>query len=406
MTTSTFFRARALEVRQPLATFYVASIPARTLMAVAYSDVVEASIDEQGDYHLSGSQRVISDERLSQIAKYISREDATFPNSIVLAANFLQDGWMEEEAADPNQIDTLWRIEQGKEGEIYIVIPTQKRLASIIDGQHRLFAFSKILDQNILNMELVCAIFFDMPKAMQAQVFATINSTQRQVPKALTYQLYGYNIEDEHPSLWSPEKFAVFLTRRLHIDPQSPLCGRISMSPRHAVDATPRNLEGGWEASFATIVSGILRLICSDPKSDMDFLRTLPKKTRSELPINSSERGPPLRTFFIMQNDKLIYSVILEFIIACDTIFWKQATPDSFITRTVGLQALFDVLRKIVLEPINGRYLGAGWFEKRLKPAAALRFDTAEYRVPSGVGRQRIRRAMEECLNYDSAAEG
>ena len=46
-------------------------------------------------------------------------------------------------------------------------------------------------------MELLCAIFVDLPKPFQAQLFATINSTQKPVNKSLTYEMFGYNVDDE-----------------------------------------------------------------------------------------------------------------------------------------------------------------------------------------------------------------
>jgi hypothetical protein len=42
-------------------------------------------------------------------------------------------------------------------------------------------------------MQLICSIFFELPKPYQAQLFATINSTQKPVDKSLTYELFGYN---------------------------------------------------------------------------------------------------------------------------------------------------------------------------------------------------------------------
>jgi hypothetical protein len=46
-------------------------------------------------------------------------------------------------------------------------------------------------------MSLVCSVYFDLPRPFQAQLFATINSTQKRVDRSLTYELFGYNIVEE-----------------------------------------------------------------------------------------------------------------------------------------------------------------------------------------------------------------
>src|SRR5690606_26453257 len=89
-----------------------------------------------------------------------------------------------------------------------VTIPSAKKLAAVIDGQHRLFGFVDAKPER-LTMNLLCSVFLDLPKPFQAQLFATINSTQKRVDKSLTYELFGYNIDDEAENLWTPDKLAV-----------------------------------------------------------------------------------------------------------------------------------------------------------------------------------------------------
>jgi len=77
------------------------------------------------------------------------------------------------------------------------------------------------------NMPLVCSVFLDLPNPFQAYVFATVNFNQKKVDRSLAYELFGFDTEDEPPQAWTPEKTAVFLTRRLNMDADSPLRGRI-----------------------------------------------------------------------------------------------------------------------------------------------------------------------------------
>src|SRR5262249_13355622 len=154
------------------------------------------------------------------------RYDSAFPNSLILAANLKdEDGTIEEDEA------SRWSLTERQEcGSYNLVIPSSKKLAAIIDGQHRLFAF-KFAASSRLDTQVICSVFVDLPKPFQAQLFATINSTQKPVDKSLTYELFGYNISEESEKYWSPDKLAVFLARKLNVEAGSPLKGRVIVAP-------------------------------------------------------------------------------------------------------------------------------------------------------------------------------
>ena len=185
-------------VSQPFGEFFVATIPARILLDVAYSDRLTADRQPDGSYTLGGSQRPLVERRLKEIGQFIDAPSASFPNSVILAANYrADDGLIEEEDS------RKWSLsidENGLTGTLSI--PTHAKLAPIIDGQHRLFGFNYATAQVRLDMPLLCAVFFDLPKPYQAFLFATINANQRPVSKSLTYELFGYNVEDESPEKW------------------------------------------------------------------------------------------------------------------------------------------------------------------------------------------------------------
>ncbi len=218
----------ALRVVQPIGVYYVAVMPAEVLLQVSYSDKLTAKWDvERRIYVLDGTQRPLQEKRFQQIAEYIARADSAFPNTIILAANFRQDdGLLEtgpDETAQPGTPDPRWRIADGADGRAVLTIPTKEKLAAIIDGQHRLLGFTQVKDPSRLKMQLICSVFLGLPKPFQAQLFATINSTQKAVDKSQTYELFGYNLEDEDPEEWSPDKLAVFIARKLGTDSESPL---------------------------------------------------------------------------------------------------------------------------------------------------------------------------------------
>jgi DGQHR domain-containing protein len=107
-------------------------------------------------------------------------------------------------------------------------------VAAVVDGQHRLFGFEAVSDER-KKMPLACAIFLDLPTPQQASVFATINFNQKPVSKSQTYELFGYNLDDEPPESWSPEKLSVFIARKLNVDPQSP-CAIVFRSPLKMIE--------------------------------------------------------------------------------------------------------------------------------------------------------------------------
>lgn len=385
-----------LQVKQPLGNFYCASIPAKYLLEVCFSDSMQADIDPNGLIKLNGTQRVIKEDRLKQISEYINRIDAAFPNSIILAANYTENGNTLDDLDDLDR----WKIVKEDQG-LFLVIPTSKKLAAIIDGQHRLFAFAKA-DRSRLELDLLCSIYLDLPKPYQAQVFAIINSTQRAVDKSLTYELYGYNINDEEPSIWTPDKLAVFLTRKLNLDPESPLRSHIKIAPI-MMDELENNIsKTDWNVSTAVIVEGILKLISTNPRKDSNKLFESRKSNRTDLTDDKS----PLRKLYIEQNDGVLYKLLINFLTACKNIFWDTANSESYIIKTIGIQAQFDILKKISPDALyQDQRISVGYFEERLEKAKNINFADEKFKNASGSGRKEIRDAIEIAIGLKEKPE-
>ncbi|TPK59092.1 DGQHR domain-containing protein [Mesorhizobium sp. B2-4-15] len=386
----------ALRVDQPMGAFFATVLTARTLLEVAFSDLLVAERRPGTDtYEVDGTQRLQQPRRLEAIAEYIGRSDSAFPNSIILAANYRPDGYIEGDPEDENneaeQEAKRWRVDEGPDGCLRLTIPSADKLAAVIDGQHRLFSFARSTSER-RDAELLCAVYLDLPKPIQAQLFATINSTQKPVDKSLTYELFGYNVEDEPSSFWSPDKLAVFLTRRLGADSASPLKDRIVVAPENDFASVKALAGAPWKVSTAVIVQGILRLISTNPKRDSNLLLT-PRRERRSL-IESRTDKSPLRTLYVEGNDLLVYKIVLNYVIAADNLFWRPATPDSFIRKTVGIQALFDILRLIVAEAYEAKDVSVEAFENRLRPAAAVNFAVDRFKNASGSGRSFIRKVL------------
>jgi DNA phosphorothioation-associated DGQHR protein 1 len=385
--------ASALKVTQPLGAFYVTVLPAELLLETCFSDQLRAARSSGVGYELEGTQRGITVERLRAIADYIDRYDSAFPNSVILAAN-----WNEDNGTIEEDDEMRWSVTENQGCDSYnLAIPSAKKLATIIDGQHRLFAF-KFAASARLDVQLICSIFLDLPKPFQAQLFATINSTQKPVDKSLTYELFGYNIAEELERYWSPDKLAVFLARKLNIERESPLKSRIIIAPLNDFSEGASAQGSPWKISMATVVDGILRLISNNPKRDTNQLMTPKPSERSVLQGIVPSDKSVLRNEYIEGNDQLIYLIVRNFLEASDKAFWEKATDESFIIRTVGVQALFDVLRKLVPKALDGRKVSVEFFLSQLSPASDIDFAGEKFRNASGSGRTEIRRAIDHAI--------
>ncbi len=390
---------KALRVVQPIGEYYVAVLPANVLLEVAYSDVLSARSGLDGrPYELEGTQRLVQKERLQSITDYINRTDAAFPNAVIVAANFRQeDGLIEDDESESveqpvEKINKRWTVEESNDGCYVLRIPTSSKLAAIIDGQHRLYAFANARFER-LEMNLVCSIFLDLPKPYQAQLFATINSTQKRVDKSLTYELFGYNIEEENEKFWSPDKLAVFLTRRLFTDIESPLKGRIVIAPQKDDVLSLLGQDASWKVSTAVVVEGIMRLYTSNPKKDTTNLLDGNRKERIALKEMRNDRSP-LREAYLNTQDKVIYKMTLNFLLACDQVFWQRAQQNSYITKTVGVQALFDIFRITAGDSYQSQNISINYFINRFGAAKDIDFSTETFRNASGSGRTTIKNAI------------
>lgn len=392
-----FFKTKAMRIEQPLGVFYAAVIPANLLLEVCFADRLKAERD--GDtYALTGAQRKRVEGRVRDIGKYLGTREAAFPNSIILAANYHEeDGLIEEDDA------LKWRIEghdpDGDDSDcVELIIPSSRRLAAIVDGQHRLFGFTHASPKR-QRMPILCSVFLDLPKPFQAYLFATINSTQRPVDKSQTYELFGYNVENEPETEWSPDKLAVFLARKMNTDEKSPLHGKILVAAENdfALTRSAARAQGQWMVSMATVVDGILRLISSAPKQDTYFLSSKESRSRADLADFREKDKTPLRSLYLETRDKVVYACVVNYFRVAISLFTRPdrgADAESFITKTVGVQALFDVLRVLAQEALESTDFSEEFFAKKLEPASGIDFTDETFQNPSGSGRTFIRQLL------------
>lgn len=159
-----------IEVNQERRSFILTALPARLLVNISYA-AVRRRDDEEG-----AVQRVLNQGRIAGV-KAFALQGGDFPASIVL-------NWVGEE--DLTRSDDT------------VEIPDTPRVAQIIDGQHRVAGIREaILDRPETSEFLIPVAIYDRLDTIQcANIFLSINTEQRPVPKSLVYDLYGIASED------------------------------------------------------------------------------------------------------------------------------------------------------------------------------------------------------------------
>lgn len=375
----------AIRVTQPLGEFYITKIKARDLLRISTSSVLR--YDKDG--YLKGNQRVLKPDRLKLIANFIQSEEMCFPTSIIVAANVNDSGLIEEDKK-------RWKIKH-MIGDNFILFTPEENIVSslIIDGQHRLNAFSCAPD-DCGDIELVCSVFFDLPSPYQAYLFATINGNQKRVDKSLSLELFGYSVEEEPQNTWSPEKLAVYLTRKFNFKKDSPLYQRIKLAPLYTEIEDVVD-ESKWLISTAAMADGIMKLITSNPQRDRDVLAMKKEgfwsdKTRKSL-VKSRDKSV-LRNLYINCDDDAIYEILDSFFRSVKSILWDNVSTNSVITKTIGISVLFDVLKEIL-----GKDASIRQFEEYISKIKNIDYNSDYFQI-SGIGKTRLRRVLKYKLGF------
>lgn len=250
-----------LKVRQKIGDFFIASIPAKDLVEISYSDVRRLAKDQRDVEKYLGIQRPVSPKRIKEIKKYIESGDATFPTAVILA--------IDERCAEFDPITdqmgnlTLKEYVPEKNSED-LPIPFNK-IAKVIDGQHRIAAFMDEnhnwrFDYDTETFDINVSIFIGADISEQANIFATVNLAQTKVSKNLVYDL------TELAETRSPYKTCHNIAVVLDGEPTSPLYERI----KRLGTATPgRGKEPITQAAF---VEALVRFISSDADQDRNEL--------------------------------------------------------------------------------------------------------------------------------------
>ncbi|WP_430933256.1 DGQHR domain-containing protein [Saccharicrinis sp. 156] len=365
------YKFQVLEVKQPFGIFYITKINAYDLLQIVETDPYR--VDSTGNH--TGIQRAVDEKRLSVIAEYLKGVESSMPNSIIIGGNIIDDEKLR------------WEIKVEGDNK-YINAPMEVKNGVIIDGQHRLKAFEHVSVEKQKEYELLCSIYLDLPNPYQAYIFATINMNQKTVDKSLAYDLYGYNLDEEKDESWSPEKVAVYLSRTLNFDKDSVFYNHITTAAENddvLFETLPKYQK--WNISTASIVRGILTLISSNPQRDRDALQQKTTKERNRSVLSDEKDSTPLRQYYLLNNDKLIYTIVANFFKAAHDCLYKDG---SYIFKTIGIQSLFSLLKKVLIEKLEkDKDISTSYYKSILEKCKDIDFSD-NFFTASGIGKTRI----------------
>lgn len=203
-------------VRTKMGPYSCYSFPISPEYLLKISYVSHRSKGKASDVHTY--QRMLAKSRLSKIRQYIS-EKGIFPTNIVVNLDKKRVKFLR--VTQESQKD-----EQEESGLLgWLDIRAAYKSAWIIDGQHRLFAYSG--HPRAKTAHLTVLAFEGLPPSHQAQLFIDINAKQKSVKQSLLQELFA----ELH---WNAEKDAVrvqaIISKAIQVldeDKSSPLYARI-----------------------------------------------------------------------------------------------------------------------------------------------------------------------------------
>lgn len=315
-----YIELKCLLVRQPIGSFFIASIPYNQLMTITYADtrrVVDEN-DKEGFEKILGIQREVKPSRLKELHTFVNTKDACFPTSIILS--------IPEECATYDPELGLLKLSKTEN------YPMDK-IAKILDGQHRIRGLEAYSGHEIF--ELNISIFIDLDPEYEAYIFSTINQAQTKVNKSLVYDLYSLAVTR------SPQKLAHNIAVTLNDNPDSPFYRKI----KRLGTASPKNLPSA--ITQAAFVDSLLKLISKDTNQ---AIKDRDAYLRGKLPDALKEDKLVFRKFMLEKRDYELTDVLWDYFEAIRDRWpyaWASSEKGDILNKTNGFMALMRFLRDI-----------------------------------------------------------
>lgn len=213
-----------VEVKQGRSKFYLTKLQAGALAEISYASI-RGKDSEEG-----AVQRILNTRRINSIADFAEKV-GHFPSSIVL-------NWVNK--THPIKVNGA-----------SLSIPIAPRSAQLIDGQHRVEGLREAIDRDrsIAKIEIPVAIYTSLTTQQCADIFLSINTEQKPVPRTLVFDLYGVaDPEIVDPAAARARDIAI----ALNVDDDSPYRGTIKFP------GSPRSRGGIALSTFVTALKPLV----------------------------------------------------------------------------------------------------------------------------------------------------
>lgn len=322
-------RVPCIELKQPIGTFYIASIDYEALCKITHVDVRRIEQEKRDIETYLGIQRGLSKKRVKEISGYVNTVDACFPTGIILAVNGKCAEYDEE---NRELILSSYAAEADTDEESIGF----GKIANVLDGQHRIEGLRAFASNNA-NFDINVSIFVDLDIAEQAYIFSTVNLAQTKVNKSLVYDLYDLA---KSPS---PQKLCHNIAVTLDRTPNSPFSERI----KRLGSATP----GRYNETLtqATFVRALMPYLSRDENKDRDLYLRKKKLTRAD--AKDSEKMI-FRNMMIENRDMDLTQVVFNYFSAVQERWpkaWASNGRGIMLNKTNGFKALMRFLRPAYL---------------------------------------------------------
>lgn len=361
-----------LPITQNNAEFYIGVAKAKDVLKICSATPRGIAEDELGEY--TGIQRELNHSRQKEIQTYVQTEDASFPNSIILA---IKPG----------------KYQISKDNR-FMYIEIDKKSANIIDGQHRLSGF---FNNTAPDFKLILTLLPELELEQQAYLFSVINTKAIKINPSHNIDLYA--LATTH----TPEKVAHTIAGKLNNDSESPWKGKIKMLGRKEVGQEDAIL------SQSTLTKEIIHLIYNKTNAYKvrDILR-INKNKRLSLKDFYTPRQVSNRLFweiYLDGGDRFIYDVLKNYFTAVKEVYPNEWNNQNLIlTKTTGYTALMKIFPKLFKlgkeDKKFTREFFKNYFIKANKSGKVKEFNSENYN-PGGQGESNLKKDFISAMELE-----
>lgn len=316
---------------QPIGCFYLAKISSQELLGLSAVDRRHITDEDE----VLGVQRPLKKDKIQEIKRYLTTQNATFPNTIIVNV-------------DKSNVVS--------ESETEIVLKRKEDTFTIIDGQHRLFGFEDYLGKPF---ELLLTIFIGLGSDLQAEVFSIINSRQTKVDPSLNINL---ELSDK---TYNPRKVLVQIAQSFNYDKDSPWYNNIKML----------GSQSDGYISLSAFVKPLFNL--TYPEKEFYYIKNRLNKSYPDFPnlndIEVDNMRFPFWRFYVSRDSSVIYKILLNYFNAIREILsgdWLN--PDSLLNKTSGYNAMMRLLSSVLLIGLQNKRLSKDFFLELLSPLSDM----------------------------------